>query len=79
MKNIRIAAITGIIAVIALIVTIFIVAGGSSKYGLYITAVSGDVNISNSDKSTSENAEENRKLIKGDVVTVGDVGTCTIV
>lgn len=79
MKNIRIAAITGIIAVIALIATIFIVAGGSSKYGLYITAVSGDVNISNSDKSTSENAEENRKLIKGDVVTVGDVGTCTIV
>lgn len=77
--NIRTAVIAGSIAVAAVIAAVVILIAGNSKNGLYITAVSGNVNISNSEKSTSENAAADKKLNKGDVVTVGEGGTCTLV
>ena len=79
MKNIKTVVIVGSLAVIAVIAGIFIIVTSNSKFGLYITAFNGNVNISNPEKGTSEDASENRKLLKGDVLTVGSGGVCTLV
>lgn len=73
------AAITGIIAVIAVIATILVVTSGGGQYGLYVYDVTGSVNISNTDKGTSENAVSDTYLSTGDVITVNDGGSCTLI
>ena len=77
--NIRTAVAAGAVAVAAIIAAILILTAGNQKNGLYITEIKGSVNISNSEKSTSENASENKKLAKGDVVTAGEGSSCTLV
>lgn len=78
MKNIKTAVIAGLIAVAAIAAAIIIIVSGNAKNGLYITAVSGDVSISNSDSGTSVAAEAEHKLSQGDVLTVSEGGSATL-
>ncbi len=79
MKNMKTAVIAGAVAVIAVIAAIIIIVSGNAKNGLYITEVSGDVSVSNSDKGTSKKAESGTKLSQGDAVTVSEGGYCTLI
>lgn len=79
MKSFKIAIITGAIAVAAVIATIIIVSTGNSGYGLYVSAVSGDVNISNTSEGTSEAAAIDTFLSTGDVITVNEGASCTLI
>lgn len=78
MKNIKTAVIAGLIAVAAIAAAIIIIVSGNAGNGLYITAVSGEVSISNSDNGTSAAAEVEHKLSQGDVVTVSEGGSATL-
>lgn len=78
MRNMRSALIAGSVALAAIILAIVIIAGVNSKKGLYLTELSGDVSISNSDKGTSAAAEAGTKLSQGDVVTVSEGGSCIL-
>lgn len=79
MKAFKPAIITGTIALIAVIVTIIVITTGNASYGLYISSVSGNVNISNPNSGISEDAAIDRKLELGDVITVNEGGSCTII
>lgn len=79
MKAFKPAIITGTIALIAVIVTIIVITTGNASYGLYISSVSGNVNISNPNSGISEDAVIDRKLELGDVITVNDGGSCTVI
>lgn len=79
MRTYKVAAIAGAAAIIVLIITIIIVSGGNSAYGLYISAVSGDVSVSNTSDGTSAQAEADSFLSMGDIVTVNEGGSCTLI
>ena len=78
MKNIRTAVIAGVIAIAAIAAAIIIIVSGNAKNGLYITAVSGDVSVSNSDNGTSEAVSAEQKLSQGDIITVSEGGSATL-
>ncbi|MGN0696686.1 MAG: InlB B-repeat-containing protein [Oscillospiraceae bacterium] len=78
MKNIRTAVIAGLIAIAAIVAAIVIIVSGNAKKGLYITSVSGDVSVSNSDSGTSEAVSAELKLSQGDIVTVSEGGSATL-
>ncbi len=79
MKNFKLPIILGCIAIIAVIATTIVVNIGNSNYGLYISSVSGDVNISNTSEGTSAAAAADSFLKTGDVVTVNDGAACTLI
>ncbi len=78
MKNIRTAVIAGLIAIAAIVAAIIIIVSGNAKKGLYITSVSGDVSVSNSDNGTSEAVSAEQKLSQGDIITVSEGGSATL-
>lgn len=78
MKNMRTAVIAGAIAIAAIAAAIIIIVSGNAKNGLYITAVSGDVSVSNSDSGTSEAVSAEQKLSQGDIITVSEGGSATL-
>ena len=78
MKNMRTAVIAGAIAIAAIAAAIIIIVSGNAKNGLYITAVSGDVSVSNSDNGTSEAVSAEQKLSQGDIITVSEGGSATL-
>ncbi len=78
MKSSTIAVITGAIALAALIATIIIVSSGGSGSGLYVSSVSGNVTVSNS-SGEAYNAAADTQLSQGDVVTVPDGASCTLI
>ncbi len=79
LKNFKIPLILGGLALAAVIATIIIITGGiSSDAGLYITAASGSVSITNSNSDSNESAATGTALKTGDVITIGDDSSCTI-
>lgn len=79
MKNFKTAVIAGAVAVIAIIAAIIIVVVSGKSRGLYISSVTGTVSISNSESGTSVEASANTKLGQGDIVTVSENSSCTLV
>lgn len=79
MNSFKTAIIAGAVALVALIVTIAVVTKGNSSYGLYISSVSGNVTVSNSADGTNENAAMDTFLKSGDVVTVNEGASCTVI
>ena len=78
LNNFKVPIILGGCALAAIIVTLIVVTGGfSSGYGLYITSAYGSVSVTDSDGSINASGDETLK--KGDVVTIGDGSSCTIV
>ena len=78
MKNFRPAIIMGIVAVVVVIVTVLVVTRGNASHGMYITAASGKVTISSQDGATADAIPET-KLVKGDVITVPEDSSCTLI
>lgn len=77
MKSFKTAIIAGALALVAVIATVIVLTSGSSGYGLYISSVSGDVVISNSEGTTQAAAET--FLATGDALTVNAGGSCTLI
>ncbi len=73
------AVIAGAIALAAIVCAVIIIVGSSASHGLYISAVNGNVSISNSDSGTSVTAAADMKLSQGDIVTVSEDGSCTLI
>lgn len=77
-KTYKIPIILGSCAIIAVVLTLFLVTGGfSSSYGLYISSANGSVSVTNDDETITSVADT--KLNKGDVITVGSNSSCTII
>ncbi len=76
-NNFKIPLILSACAVVAIIVTLVVVTGGGGSYGLYISSVSGKVSVTNSDTVTNSSGGE--LLKNGDIITVGDKSSCTLV
>ena len=75
-NNFKIPLILGGCAIIAIIVTLFVISGGGSAYGLYISSASGSVSVTNSDAVTSS---ANGDMLKnGDIVTLGADSSCIL-
>lgn len=79
MKNLKTAVIAGAVAVAAIIIAIVIVVVSGKSRGLYISSVTGTVSISNSESGSSVEANAGTKLSQGDIVTVSENGSCTLV
>ncbi|MCL2054832.1 MAG: InlB B-repeat-containing protein [Oscillospiraceae bacterium] len=77
LKLYRLQIILGAVAVAAVILTVLLVSGGSNARGLFITAVSGEVSVTNSAGAPS-GALKDTRLRKDDIITVGSGGSCTI-
>lgn len=77
MKSFKTAIIAGALALVAVIATVIVLTSGSSGYGLYISSVSGDVVISNTEGTTQAAAET--FLATGDALTVNAGGSCTLI
>lgn len=77
LNNFKIPLILGGCALIAIIITLFVVTGGGgSSYGLYISSASGSVSVTNSDTVTSS---ANGDMLKnGDIVTLGADSSCVL-
>ncbi|MBQ5331267.1 MAG: hypothetical protein J6F31_08465 [Oscillospiraceae bacterium] len=78
MKKIKPVYIIAALAVIVLVATVLIVTGGNSEYGLYVSAASGDAAIS-SDGGEARPLTADVFVKKGDVITIGDTGSCTLI
>ncbi|MBQ5319472.1 MAG: hypothetical protein J6K17_10280 [Oscillospiraceae bacterium] len=78
-KNFKIPIILGGCALLAVIITVILLTGGSSSssYGLYMSSAYGTVSVTNSDNMVSANSGD--QLNEGDVITVGDNSSCTLV
>ena len=76
-NNFKIPLILGGCALIAIVITLFVVnGGGGSSYGLYISSASGSVSVTNSDAVTSS---ANGDMLKnGDIVTLGADSSCIL-
>ena len=79
MKTYKTAIITGAIALVAVIATVIILNMGNAGNGLYISAVSGDVQLSAADDGALSPAAADSKLSNGDIITVNDGGSCRLV
>jgi hypothetical protein len=77
MKSFKMAIIIGFAAICAIIATVIIITSGSGDYGLYITDLSGNTDITTAGKG-SASAVNGVKLNKGDVITVSPESTCQI-
>ena len=77
MKSFKTAIIAGALALVAVIATVIVLTTGNSGYGLYISSVSGDVVISNSEGTAQAAAET--FLTTGDALTVNAGGSCTLI
>ncbi len=73
------AVIAGAVALAAIVCAVIIVVGSSASHGLYISAVSGNVSVSNSNGGASAAAAADMKLSQGDIVTVSEDGSCTLI
>lgn len=78
MNSRKIAIISAAAALILVIVTLVVVNSRAGGTGLYISSVSGDVLVTKTD-GTSENAVADMLLSEGDILTVNDGGSCTII
>lgn len=79
MQNIKTPVIAGAIALVAVIVTIIVVTSSGSGSGLYVSAVSGDVSVSNSSDGSTVPLEAETFLKSGDVITVNGDSGCTLI
>ncbi|MCM1524269.1 MAG: InlB B-repeat-containing protein [Ruminococcus sp.] len=79
MNSFKTAIIAGAAALAVLIATIVVVTNGNSAYGLYISSVSGNVTVSNSSDGTNAAASADTFLKSGDVLTVNDGASCTVI
>lgn len=77
MKSFKLAIIVGFAAICAIIATVIVLTSGSDNYGLYITDLSGNIDITTAGKG-SASAVNGVKLNKGDVITVSPESTCQI-
>lgn len=76
-NNFKIPLILGGCALIAIVITLFVVnGGGGSSYGLYISSASGSVSVTNSDSVTSSASGD--MLKNGDIVTLGADSSCIL-
>ncbi|MGN1089341.1 MAG: InlB B-repeat-containing protein [Huintestinicola sp.] len=78
MNSKKIAIISAAAALILVIITLVVVNSRAGGTGLYISSVSGDVSVTRTD-GTSENAAADMLLSEGDILTVNDGGSCTII
>ena len=78
MKRYRPAIILGAVALILVVVTVIMLSRGNSEYGLYVSAASGDTQIGTSDTDKVPLVAD-VFVKKGDVITVGDSGSCTLI
>jgi hypothetical protein len=76
MANMKTPIIAVSIALVAVIVTIVVLALGGNASGIYVSGVTGSVNISGDNDQTPASAELTLK--QGDIVTVGPNSSCTI-
>jgi hypothetical protein len=76
MANMKTPIIAVSIALVAVIVTIVVLALGGNASGIYVSGVTGSVNISGDSDQTPASAELTLK--QGDIVTVGPNSSCTI-
>lgn len=72
-----IPVITGSLALIAVIVVMIVVFGGSGSAGLYITEANGTVSIASGEEEADTSSGE--ALKEGDIITVGENASCKIV
>ncbi len=79
MRSYKIAAAVAAITLIALILIIRLMSLESSKYGLYVSAVSGDVTVSSTAEGTTVPVTAETFLKRNDVITVGADGSCTLI
>lgn len=79
MKSYKIAAIAGAMALLAVILTIYVVGGGRSDHGLYVSAVSGDVTVSSAGDGITAPVQAETFLKKDDIITVNAGGSCTLI
>lgn len=77
MKSLKMAIIVGFAAVCAVIATVIILTSGSGDYGLYVTDLSGNTEITVTGKGNAS-AVNGVKLNKGDIITVSPDSTCQI-
>ncbi len=76
-RNYKIPIILGGCAIIAVVLTILVLAGGfSSDYGLYVSSAYGTVSVTSSDNTTASAA--GTQLSEGDIITVGQNSSCTL-
>ncbi len=72
-----IPVITGSLALIAVIVVMIVIFGGSGSAGLYITEANGTVSIASGEGEADTSGGE--ALKEGDIITVGEKAGCKIV
>ncbi len=76
LKNYKIPLILSGCALVAIIVTLVVITGGSSSYGLYISSASGIVSVTNSDETINSSVGD--ILQNGSIITVGEDASCTV-
>jgi uncharacterized protein YqfB (UPF0267 family) len=76
MANLKAPIIAASIAVVAVIITIVVLASGGSASGIYVSGVTGSVSVSDNDGNAIESAD--LYLKQGDIITVGPNSSCTI-
>jgi hypothetical protein len=76
MANLKAPIIAASIAVVAVIITIVVLATGGGASGVYVSGVTGSVSVSDNDGNAVESAD--LYLKQGDIITVGPSSSCTI-